>query len=283
MIFFALVISLFTGARLPPPPEMIVANNQLYMRSVIDQSVRTPTAGEIKRLVERYGSSHRALLERVFEMPLASAQTFLNSTDPNTPIEIKLPTSQSPTADELRAGEAALAELAGLNNAIRTEIQTRSLAPDINQDRLREYLAARDQCLENNRDPDVIAMYDALAQVLSDRNCTVASATVVQRGLTRGITIPAPKPEICNSLSIPATTSGIGFGHIEIRDHAGATNRLQWDANHLTPMAKENWLTGLKQHSGFYSQLSTQGFCGGGTPAPSGTGAPTRNAESSGG
>lgn len=283
MILCVLLISFFTGARLPPPPEMVVMNNQLYMRSVTDQSLRTPTVAEIKRLVDRYGATHGALLERVFELPLASAQAFLNSTDGNTPLEIKLPTKPNPTADELRAGQTLLAELAGLNNAIRTDINPRSLAPDINQDRLREYLAARDQCLENNRDPDVIAMYEALAQVLSDRNCTVTSATVVQRGLTRGMTIPAPKPEICNSLSIPVDTSGIGFGQIETRDNTGATNRLQWDANHLTPMGKEDWLTGLRQHTGFYSQLSTQGFCGGGPAAPAGTVAPTRNAESSGG
>lgn len=243
-------ISLLAYSRIPLPPAMIVENNQIFMLEP-NCTKRAPSAAEIVVMIDNLGEKHKTLLLEVFEIEdLSAVRNDLNSARPGTTVEIKF------------ASSAPMEKLANFYNDSLLTGPVAKCISSIDREKLNSYMQARSACLKGNTDPDVLSMYEALAEILSDKRCTVSSVGVVQVQVTRSLRAESPLPEICKTINIPTNASGIGVGRIDIADAQGNKNKLIWDANHLTPMTQADWLNGHKNHQGFYSQLSSKHFCG---------------------
>ncbi len=99
---------------------------------------------------------------------------------------------------------------------------------------------------------DAVSLYEALAMIVADRNCSVDSMRAKQEYQTRGIER--------RRVVVDGVTS-IGGGRILVFDDQSRKHELPWDANHLTPMTVKDWHQGLKAHEGFYPQLKKLKLC----------------------
>jgi len=106
------------------------------------------------------------------------------------------------------------------------------------------------------KDDDAKSLYDALATIASDRNCEpIHNIKVGESGRSKSMSSPLFK--------INPDVGSISYGDIVIsygeRDRKETT--IKYDANHFTPMKKEDWLYGLKSNKGFYEQLKKAKVC----------------------
>lgn len=255
--------------------QMVLDKNFLKIQ-LADGSFRFPDQSEIFKLIDQ-NQNNPQLLKRVFGGDAATAKANVKSLFESNPNGAAINTDGTLPEDLPSMANVYNQAVYPQNGATGSAGQSKILlatasgagaAARLDEALLKQFRDNKAACLKGNKDSSASTMYDALAEVLSNKNCTLDSVAPGQQMLTRSLNMPAALPDICKKLNIgEANNSSIGTLNLALNKQAGnGTNTIKWDANHLAEMTKDDWLNGKSGHQGFYPQLVSKGICD--TPIP---------------
>ncbi len=236
---------------------------------------RSPTVRELKDLL-KFNPEIKSALKAAFETdqdPASLLSTFDDSEQLS--IDYKVPTLAKIAAainQHVFGGTAdsgATVETASLGSPSVDDV-LKGLRPEeakhIDKKRLEEILKrkATDMKGDSVKSADALALYDALAVVLSDTRCGFKRTKSKQLFLSKGIDFTEPPP-----VDLDANTNDIGGGSLTFwfKDSNKDPVDLGWDANHFTKMSPKDYLYGhptgpSNGHVGLYKQLAAKKLCG---------------------